>query len=63
MLLDVTTTDENGEQLLFNQYSLFIRGLGNFGGDKGPKPESNDPPNRPPDVVHREKTLENQALL
>eukprot|EP01006_Ploeotia_vitrea_P027602 TRINITY_DN60378_c1_g2_i1.p1 TRINITY_DN60378_c1_g2~~TRINITY_DN60378_c1_g2_i1.p1 ORF type:complete len:750 (+),score=411.41 TRINITY_DN60378_c1_g2_i1:31-2280(+) len=61
--LDVTTTDESGKEVLFNQYSMFIRGLGGFGGDKGPKPVSHAPPQRPPDVVHREQTLENQALL
>ena len=64
MILEVSTKDASGKEVLFNQYSLFIRGLGGFGGDKGPKPESNDPPaNVPPEVVHRERTLDNQALL
>lgn len=44
--------------------SLFIRGLGGFGGDKGPKADdSTDAPNRAPDIVHREQTLDSQALL
>jgi NAD(P)-dependent dehydrogenase (short-subunit alcohol dehydrogenase family)/acyl dehydratase/putative sterol carrier protein len=63
LMLDVVTKDEKGQDVFFNQYSLFIRGLGGFGGDKGPKPVSYDPPARPPDVVHREKTSDNQALL
>ena len=50
-------------QVLYNQFSLFIRGLGGFGGDKGPKPENSDPPTRPPDVVQREQTVDNQALM
>jgi len=64
MILQVSTKDSQGREVLFNEYSLFIRGLGGFGGDKGPKAESNEPPaNTPPEVVHREKTLDNQALL
>jgi acyl dehydratase len=64
MVLEVSTRDSKGEEVLFNQYSLFIRGLGGFGGEKGPASESNDPPKGvAPEVVHREKTLDNQALL
>jgi 3-hydroxyacyl-CoA dehydrogenase/3a,7a,12a-trihydroxy-5b-cholest-24-enoyl-CoA hydratase len=64
MVLAVSTQDANKQEVLYNEYSLFIRGLGNFGGDAGPKAASNEPPqNVPPEVVHREKTLDNQALL
>jgi len=49
---------------LFNRYSLFIRGLGGFGGDKGPKENiDSDPPQRAPDIVFRQATLDNQALF
>lgn len=63
VLLDVISNNESGEQVLFNQFSVFIRGLGNFGGSKGPKPIDYSPPLKPPMVVHRERTLENQAVL
>ncbi len=64
LILEVVTKDEQGIEVIFNEYSLFIRGLGGFGGDKGPKTENNEPPkDQAPQVVHREKTLENQALL
>jgi hypothetical protein len=44
--------------------SLFIRGIGGFGGDKGPKAtDETEPPARAPDIVHRERTLDSQALL
>lgn len=64
VVLGVNTKDEKGNIVLYNQYSLFIRGLGNFGGDKGPSAVSYDPPvNQPPQVVHRERTLDNAAIL
>eukprot|EP00455_Lapot_gusevi_P037804 TRINITY_DN423_c0_g1_i1.p1 TRINITY_DN423_c0_g1~~TRINITY_DN423_c0_g1_i1.p1 ORF type:complete len:752 (-),score=268.99 TRINITY_DN423_c0_g1_i1:137-2392(-) len=63
VVLHMTTVDEKQEEVLFNQYSLYIRGLGGFGGDKGPKQEANDPPMQPPHIVHREPTQDNQALL
>lgn len=68
LVLDVITKNEKGEEVMFNQYSSFIRGIGGFsdGSDKATskdKTPSHDPPKRPPDVVHREKTSDNQALL
>lgn len=63
LLVDISSTNADGEEVAFNQVSLFIRGIGGFGGDRGPSGEINLPPNRPPDVVHREKTHPNQALL
>jgi NAD(P)-dependent dehydrogenase (short-subunit alcohol dehydrogenase family)/acyl dehydratase/putative sterol carrier protein len=63
VILRVSTENEAGKEILVNEYSLFIRGLGGFGGDKGPKPENNAAPARAPDVIHREPTAENQALL
>lgn len=64
VLLDVHTTDQaTGEALAFNQVSLFIRGLGGFGGERGPSSAALPLPDRAPDAVHRQKTNENQALL
>ncbi|MFO7663584.1 MAG: MaoC/PaaZ C-terminal domain-containing protein [Chloroflexota bacterium] len=63
VLLNVDSLDENGEAIAFNQVSLFIRGLGGFGGERGPSTAGNALPSRPPDTVAREKTNPNQALL
>ncbi len=64
ILVDVTSEDEAGETLAFNQSSLFIRGIGGFGGDRGPSTSRvNLPPEREPDAVHEELIPANQALL
>jgi 3-hydroxyacyl-CoA dehydrogenase/3a,7a,12a-trihydroxy-5b-cholest-24-enoyl-CoA hydratase len=63
VLVDISSVDERGNEVAFNQFSLFLRGIGGFGGDRGPSGRINLPPDRPPDVVHRDKTTENQALL
>lgn len=63
VLLDVHSVDKNGAEVAFNQLSLFIRGIGGFGGERGPSSNIHIPPARPPDAIHRDKTTENQALL
>ncbi len=63
LLVEAITTDEAGEEVAFNRYSLFIRGIGGFGGERGPSGAVNEPPNRPPDIVHTEQTSPHQALL
>ena len=60
--IDTTAKDESGEEVFYNKFSMFIRGVGGFGGDRGPKPPSYNPPDRAPDVVHQEKTMLSQAL-
>ncbi|MBI5118010.1 MaoC family dehydratase N-terminal domain-containing protein [Candidatus Poribacteria bacterium] len=60
--LDAVTTDEEGADVFFNTFSVFIRGEGGFGGESGPKP-GNLPPSRPSDKVVEEKTLPQQALI
>ena len=55
--------DENGDLLLINNYIYFIRGAGNFGGDRGPSSDVNVAPDRKPDKVVEEKINANQALL
>ena len=62
LLLEATTTDEKGEEVFFNVFSLFLRGEGGFGGESGPK-AGNVPPERDPDKVVEMKTLPQQALL
>ncbi|RJP32160.1 MAG: 3-alpha,7-alpha,12-alpha-trihydroxy-5-beta-cholest-24-enoyl-CoA hydratase [Actinobacteria bacterium] len=60
--LDVETVDEDDEPVFFNKFSLFIRGEGGFGGERGPEP-GNEPPAREPDKVVEIKTLPQQALI
>ena len=55
--------DEKGEMVARNEGKVFIRGLGGFGGDRGPSGHVNEPPNRAPDAIEEQKTDENQALL
>lgn len=63
VLLDVNTANEQGEAIAYNQVSLFIRGIGGFGGERGPSSAGVALPDRAPDAVHRQKTGDNQALL
>lgn len=63
MVTEVTCHDEQGQELAVATSSMFIRGLGGFGGDRGPGGPHNEPPDRAPDVAHEEKTLDRQALI
>ncbi len=60
---DVTCKDENGDTLAVLQSSMFIRGLGDFGGERGTSDKSGTPPERQPDAVIEQATTENQALI
>ena len=63
VVLEGTTRDAQGQVLSRHERSLFIRGLGGFGGERGPVGGENTPPDRAPDKVHRERTSPNQALI
>ena len=63
IVIEATSLDGHGEPLCRNTSHIFIRGLGGFGGERGPSGAKNVPPDRAPDVVVRQKTRENQALL
>lgn len=63
VLLDVDTEDEQGQVIACNRVSLFIRGLGGFGGERGPSSSGPALPDRAPDIIHSEKTNANQALF
>jgi 3-hydroxyacyl-CoA dehydrogenase/3a,7a,12a-trihydroxy-5b-cholest-24-enoyl-CoA hydratase len=63
VIVDIHSVDQKGQEVAFNQASLFIRGIGGFGGERGPSGDVNQPLDRPPDAVYQEKTVENQALL
>lgn len=61
--LEVSTVDEAGDEVALNRSALFIRGLGGFGGDRGPSGKVNVPPDRIPDAIIRQPTRPEQALL
>ncbi len=63
VLSAITTTDENGTELAYNEVTTFVRGAGGWGGERGPSADVNVPPTRAPDAVVEEKTSPNQALL
>ena len=63
VVTEVKSYDEQGELLIYNEFTSVIRGAGGWGGDRGPSADVNVPPERAPDVVVEERTSENQALL
>ncbi len=63
IVTDIPCYDQQGVEVAFNQSSMFIRGLGGFGGDRGPSGDSNPPPDRAPDAIEEEPTSSRQALL
>jgi multifunctional beta-oxidation protein len=64
-----TTKDANtGDDIFYNEATVFIRGSGGFGGakkgsDRGPATAVHKPPKRAPDAVVEEKTTEEQAAV
>lgn len=63
LIVDIQSFDEKEQEVAYNQASIFIRGIGGFGGDRGPSGRINIPPDRAPDDLLAEKTAKNQALL
>jgi len=65
----VTTVNaENGEELFYNESTVFLRGCGGFGGqkkpaDRGAATAANVPPKRAPDVVVESTTTAEQAAV
>jgi len=57
------SVDAKGKVLFRSQSSIFVRGEGGFGGDRGPSGEKNVPPDRPPDKSISYRTLPQQALI
>lgn len=62
ILMDADTADDKGNVVFSNQFSIFVRGEGGFGGDRGPSVKV-EPPDRDPDAVEEFRTLPQQALL
>ncbi|KAF9932984.1 hypothetical protein FBU30_006808 [Linnemannia zychae] len=68
LTIGVKTTDEEGNDICVNEFTMFIRGSGGFGGkkdgaDRGAATAANQIPARKPDHVVQEKTSEDQAAL
>jgi acyl dehydratase len=63
VVVEARTVDEKHEPLFTNEFSVFARGEGGFGGDRGPEALKADPPDRAPDFEMVERTLPEQALL
>ena len=59
----MTSYDEDGNELIYNELTTFVRGAGGWGGERGPQGEVNVPPDRAPDATITEKISESQALL
>jgi 3-hydroxyacyl-CoA dehydrogenase/3a,7a,12a-trihydroxy-5b-cholest-24-enoyl-CoA hydratase len=64
VITDIRTFNaDTGEELVRNEMTIFVRGAGGWGGERGPSSDINVAPERAPDAVVNEKTNENQALL
>jgi acyl dehydratase len=63
-VVEAKTVDEKGAPLFDNVFSIFVRGAGGFGGERGPEAVKADPPaDRAPDFEVVEATTPEQALL
>jgi acyl dehydratase len=62
IVIEAKTTDAGGDPVFTNRFSAYVRGEGDFGGERGPRP-GNLPPEREPDFVVDSPTLPQQALL
>jgi acyl dehydratase len=63
VIVATESVDPKGKVLFRSQSSIFVRGEGGFGGDRGPSGEKNAPPERAPDHSISYKTLPQQALI
>lgn len=62
--ISVDTKDESGNVLFTNTSSIFLRGEGGFGGERGPSAsKKNLPPEREPDHTVEYKTSTDQAAI
>lgn len=64
----LTKDSKTGEELFYNESTVFVRGSGGFGGstrgsDRGPATQAYAPPKRAPDAVVEEQTTHEQAAI
>ena len=62
VVIESETKDEQGAALFVNTASVFVRGAGGFGGERGPE-AGNKPPDRAPDKTVEMQTLPTQAMI
>ena len=62
IIIEATTSSDSGEPLFCNEFGIFVRGEGGFGGESGP-PAGNESPDREPDLSFETPTLPNQAHI
>jgi multifunctional beta-oxidation protein len=67
-ILSVVTSLPTGEPVCTNEFTLFIRGIGGWGGERnveraGAAGWANELPSREPDKIVEEQTKEEQAAL
>lgn len=60
--LEAVTRTKDGKDLFRNEFGIFVRGEGGFGGPSGPAP-GNEAPDREPDEVREYPTLPHQAII
>lgn len=63
VVTETRSYDESGEELMYNELTMLVRGAGGWGGERGPTGDINVPPERAPDAVTEDKISESQALL
>jgi acyl dehydratase len=63
VVVRAATSDERGEPVFENEFSLFVRGEGGFGGPRGPEARAVDIPARAPDFSESQATSPDQAAL
>ena len=63
-VVEAKTTDDKGAPVFDNVFSIFVRGAGGFGGDRGPETIAIDPPaDRAPAFTITERTSPEQAAI
>lgn len=63
LVAETSLTDETGEVLSRSRASLFIKGAGGWGGERGPSSGDSGTPDSPPDRTVSYPTRDDQALL
>jgi len=62
VVVEATTKRADGTPVFRNEFGIFLRGEGGFGGESGPA-AANEAPSRAPDTVVEYPTMTHQALL
>lgn len=64
VVFEAKSHDESGDLVATNDLSMFIRGIGGFGGDRGPADDGAGAiPQRAPDATESQLTNKDQAML